>query len=96
MKIHFIALLLVLISSSVYADQAEIERENLVKLVTEIDFLIDRVERVKHQGFDQSRLKFNYQALSDDLILIRGGINDHLIGSLRSGRVIEALNGNYR
>ena len=96
MKKYFIALFLIFMSTGVGADQAEIERQNLAKLVTEIDFLIARVEQIKHQRFEQSRLIFNYQTLSDDLSLIRSGINDFLKGSLNQGRVIEPLKGNYR
>ncbi len=96
MKKYFIALFLIFISTGVCADQAEIERQNLVKLVTEIDFLVERVEQIKHQRFEQSRIKFSYQVLRDDLLLMRSGINDFLEGSLNQGRVIEPLKGNYR
>lgn len=88
-------LLILLINPPLVSASNEIERSNLAKLISEIDFLIKRVETIKKDVDNKQKLKFHYNYLSEDLTKIKQGINDHLKESIESTREIEPLNSHY-
>ena len=88
------AFLLILFINPVNAD-ADLERSNLSKLIQEIEYLMTRVDDIKHDSPVNQRITFHYDTLKDDLNMIRIGINDHISQSLRAGRDIKPLSGQY-
>ena len=74
---------------------ADLERSNLAKLVQEIDYLITRVDEIKQDAASSQRITFHYDTLKADLNKIRTGINDHINQSLKAGRIIKPLTGQY-
>jgi RAQPRD family integrative conjugative element protein len=95
MNIKLAFLLVVLLSlNPAYADD-DLERANLAKLVQEIDFLLKRIDQIKLDTPEAQRVRFHYDVLKADLNLIRTGIHDHITASLKSGRIIKPLSGQY-
>ena len=88
------AFLLILFINPVNAD-ADLERSNLSKLIQEIEYLMTRVDDIQHDAPVNQRITFHYDTLKDDLNMIRIGINDHISQSLRAGRDIKPLSGQY-
>jgi len=87
--------LLTLFINPVNAD-ADLERSNLSKLVEEIDYLMIRVDGIQQDAPENQRVSFHYDTLKDDLNMIRVGINDHISQSLKAGRDLKPLSGQYR
>jgi RAQPRD family integrative conjugative element protein len=85
---------LMLFINPLFAD-ADLERSNLSKLDQEIDYLITRVDDIQQDAPAKQRIKFHYDMLKDDLNLIRVGINDHISQSLKAGRDLKPLTGQY-
>lgn len=73
----------------------ELERENLTRIIREVDYLIDEVKKVEKSAQNNNRVQFQYKLLIDDLIKIRQGVADHVNGSLDAARPIKPLNGVY-
>ncbi len=96
MRAFFLVIFLLSITVNSATADSDLERSNLSKLASEIDFLINRVDKIQHTPNTDQRLIFNYQYLKTDLLKIRAGINDHLSKSLASGRSIEPLMGVYQ
>ncbi len=94
MKIFAPAILFTFFLNPVLAD-ADLERSNLAKLVQEIDFLLTRVDEIKQDAASSQRIAFHYDTLKVDLSKIRSGINDHISQSLKAGRIIKPLTGQY-
>ncbi|MBT7208965.1 MAG: conjugal transfer protein [Gammaproteobacteria bacterium] len=88
------AFLLTLCMNSVNAD-ADLERNNLAKLVQEIDYLMTRVDDIQQDAPANQRITFHYDTLKSDLNMIRIGINDHINQSLKAGRDLKPLSGQY-
>jgi len=88
------AFLLTLCMNSVNAD-ADLERNNLAKLVQEIDYLMARVDDIQQDSPGNQRITFHYDTLKNDLNMIRVGINDHINQSLKAGRDLKPLSGQY-
>ena len=86
--------LLTLFINPVYAD-ADLELSNLSKLVEEIDYLMTRVEDIQLDAPVNQRITFHYNTLKDDLNMIRVGINEHINQSLKAGRDLKPLSGQY-
>jgi len=74
---------------------SDLERSNLSKLINEIDFLVQRVERFSQEPTSDQRIKFSYSILKSDLLKIRSGLNQHIAKALDTGRYIEPLSGHY-
>jgi len=74
----------------------DLERANLAKVITEIDFLLSQVEKIKHQSSDDNRIKFHYADLSKDLHKIRSGVSSYINADINNGRVVKPLTGSYR
>ena len=87
-------LLLTLFINPVYAD-ADLERSNLSKLIQEIEYLMTRVDDIQQDAPLNQRIIFHYDTLKDDLNIIRAGINDHIQQSLKAGRDLKPLSGQY-
>lgn len=68
--------------------QADPQRQELTRLVAEIDFMIDAAKALKTQyQDDQSAVKFNYDALIEQLTITRNRMAEFLnddIGELRA------------
>ena len=94
MKIFAPAILLTLFLNPVMAD-ADLERSNLAKLVQEIDYLMTRVDDIQQDAPTKQRITFHYDTLKNDLNMIRVGINDHINQSLKAGRDLKPLSGQY-
>ncbi len=92
-------ILLVFVALTITATaDADVESEQaaLSKLVKEIDFMILKINEIREDAPTQTRIKFNYSALSTDLENIRAGITDHIKGTLSTGRVIQPIKHQYR
>ena len=74
---------------------SDLERSNLAKLINEIDFLVQRVDRFSQVPTSDQRIKFSYSILKSDLLKIKSGLNQHIAKSLDTGRYIEPLSGYY-
>ncbi len=85
---------LILFITPVFADE-DLERSNLAKLVQEIDYLMSRVDDIQHDAPANQRITFHYETLKEDLNLIRSGINEHIGQSLKAGRNLKPLSGQY-
>ncbi len=96
MKYKIIGLLVMGLCYALPMQAAELERANLVGLVKELDFLLERVEAIRIDAPDQSRLHFQYGDLKRDLLRIREGIADYIDTDLRIGRDITPIKGSYR
>ena len=96
MRTFILVILLLSLPVNPTIADSDLERNNLSKLASEIDFLLDHVDKIRHTPITDQRLIFNYDYLKSDLLKIRAGINDHLNKSLASGRRIEPLMGDYQ
>lgn len=86
--------LLTFCMNSANAD-ADLERNNLAKMVQEIDYLMTRVGDIQQDAPVNQRITFHYDTLKNDLNMIRVGINDHINQSLKAGRDLKPLSGQY-
>lgn len=73
----------------------ELERENLTRVIREVDYLIDEVKKIEKSAQNNNRVQFQYKLLIDDLIKVRQGVADHVNQSLDAARPIKPLNGVY-
>ncbi len=74
---------------------SDLERQNLANLIGELNYLISRTNQYSGSPYTDQRIRFHYELLKADLVLIRDGINDHIAGSLEAGRKLKPLAGNY-
>ncbi|MBT3724194.1 MAG: conjugal transfer protein [Gammaproteobacteria bacterium] len=88
------AFLLTLFMNLLNAD-TDLERNNLAKLVQEIDYLMTRVNDIQQDAPGNQRITFHYDTLKNDLNMIRVGINDHINQSIKAGRDLKPLSGQY-
>lgn len=84
-----------LFSTSTFAD-TDSERENLARIVKEINFLIGEVKAIEADAPENTRIRFAYDLLREDLILMRQGISNHINGSLDATRPTKPLHGIYQ
>ncbi len=94
---HFFKLIifsLCCLSTPLHASE-DIERTNLAKIISEVDFLLQRVEKIKHEAAHNQRIRFHYDDLKNDLKVIRSGVSAYINADINNGRVINPLNGNY-
>ena len=79
--------------------QADIwaEREALAKVASEINAIKHLVHDASKLSENRSRVKFNYDALMNDLEVIRAGINTHLSQPIDPvmPSSVNALGGSY-
>jgi len=97
MKINYKIMFIIssLFIGSVNANN-EIDRSNLAKVITEVDFLIHQVNKIKKQSIDKDRIRFHYDTLVKDLQKIRAGVSSYINVDINNGRIVEPLSGNYR
>lgn len=88
-----ITMTLVFFASPVIAD-AESERANLVRLVAELDYLLQSVRKYQIDPVND-RYTFYWDALSRDINLIRNGITEYINKDLSLAREISPLVGQY-
>lgn len=97
--------ILILIASFIFAastyaadgpvDAASIERANLAKIVSELDYLNRRLETHARQVVDSGRYRFDYQALAADIRAMRSGIVEYIERDLSLAREYPALRKEY-
>ena len=73
------------------------ERQALAHLLQEINELFPLIERAKKLPSHNAKLKFEYNHLRHDLILIKQGIESHLINTpFEATRDVKPLRGDYQ
>lgn len=72
------------------------EREALVRLVQELDTLAPLIAEAEAQASPDTRIRFRYDWLRQDLDKIRRGITDHLDAPRPEPRSVPPLRGDYR
>lgn len=72
------------------------ERESLSKLVHELDALKALVDEAQSRANPDARIRFQYNQLRKDLVMMRLGIKEHLDGPIIEPRDYEPLSGDYR
>jgi len=88
-------LLLGLASPLVHAD-ADAERESLAHIVHELDALEPLLVEAEAAADPDSRIRFRYDWLREDLERIRRGIQEHIDAPRSEPRLIAPLRGDYR
>lgn len=82
-------------SSAVWADP-DAEREALARLIHEIEALAPLIETAESQASPDSRIRFRYDWLRQDLERIRTGIQEHIDAPRTEPRTFPPLRGDYR
>jgi RAQPRD family integrative conjugative element protein len=72
------------------------ERESLAKLVHELDGLSALVDEAQGRANPDNRIRFQYNQLRKDLMMMRLGIQEHLDGPTIEPRNYAPLSGDYR
>lgn len=90
-----IVLSALLSAAPVFAD-ADAERETLAHLIHEIEALAPLIETAESQASPDSRIRFRYDWLRQDLDRIRAGIQEHIDAPRTEPRTITPLRGDYR
>ena len=89
------ALVSLLSVSSAIAD-ADAEREALARLIHEIEALAPLLETAESQASPDTRIRFRYDWLRQDLERIRAGIQEHIDAPRAEPRTFPPLRGDYR
>ena len=74
------------------ADNVALEMRELMRLVKELDYLIEQTDELRGKKHDQS-VQFNYQAMMNDLIRIRELIRQHMVVATQSPNTIRPMDG---
>jgi RAQPRD family integrative conjugative element protein len=72
------------------------EREALARLAQELDALAPLIAEAEAQSSPDTRIRFRYDWLRQDLDKIRQGIADHLDAPRPEPRSVPPLRGDYR
>ena len=72
------------------------EKAGLVQLVHELDALEPVVAEAEGKALTDTRIRFNYDWLRNDINYIKSGIREHLVGSGTEPRKYPPLRGDYR
>ena len=88
-------LFLVLISGSVHADP-DGERAALARLVHELQALEPLIQEAQAQTNPDTRIRFQYGWLRQDLARVRLGIEEHINAPQGEPRKVIPLRGDYR
>ena len=91
----FLIIFTLLISPAAFAD-TDSENQNLSRIMREVEYLISEVNVIKADAPRDTRIRFEYDLLIEDLLKVRHGIADHVNGSLDASRPIKPINGIYR
>ncbi len=90
-----ITALLLIASSTIQATDIERERADLVRLIHELDYLIQETRAIGAQASPDPRITFDYSALAADLTAIRRQIGNHLQGVLMLPNELPPLKPGY-
>lgn len=83
------------IAPAAFAD-AEAEREALVKIIHELNILELLIKHAEANAEEDSRIRFRYDWLRQDLKQIRDGIQSHIDSPRAQPRSFPPLRGDYR
>lgn len=83
------------ITPAVFAD-AGAEREALAKIIHELNTLESLIKRAEVNAEQDSRIRFRYDWLRQDLKQIRDGIQSHIDSPRAQPRSFPPLRGDYR
>tara|TARA_R110002072_G_scaffold209067_8_gene366535 strand:- start:1201 stop:1503 length:303 start_codon:yes stop_codon:yes gene_type:complete len=83
------------ITPAAFAD-ADAEREALAKIIHELNTLEPLIERAEANAEQDSRIRFRYDWLRQDLKQIRDGIQSHIDSPRSQPRSFPPLRGDYR
>lgn len=78
-----------------FAD-ADAEREALVRIIHEIEALASLIETAESQASPDTRIRFRYDWLRQDLEHLRAGIQEHIDAPRTEPRTFPPLRGDYR
>lgn len=83
------------ITPAAFAD-ADAEREALAKVIHEINVLESLIKRAEASAGQDSRIRFRYDWLRQDLKQIKDGIQSHIDSPRAQPRSFPPLRGDYR
>ena len=83
------------VTPAAFAD-AEAEREALTKVIHEINGLDSLIKRAEANAEQDSRIRFRYDWLRQDLKNIKDGIQSHIDSPRAQPRSFPPLRGDYR
>ena len=83
------------VTPAAFAD-ADAEREALAKVIHEINALDSLIKRAEANAEQDSRIRFRYDWLRQDLKQIRDGIQSHIDSPRAQPRSFPPLRGDYR
>ena len=72
------------------------EREALARLIHEIEALSPLIETAESQASPDTRIRFRYDWMREDLKRIRAGIQEHIDAPRTEPRMFPPLRGDYR
>jgi RAQPRD family integrative conjugative element protein len=72
------------------------ERENLARLIHEVEALEPIVNAAESQANSDARVRFRYDWLRHDLARVRLGIQEHIDAPRAEPRTFPPLRGDYR
>lgn len=84
-----------LVCGSALADP-DAERETLARLTHEIEALVPLITTAESQASPETRIRFRYDWLRQDLERIRAGIQAHIDAPRSEPRTFPPLRGDYR
>jgi RAQPRD family integrative conjugative element protein len=84
-----------LLGGAAFADTSA-EREALARLIHEIEALAPLIETAESQANPDTRIRFRYDWLRQDLERIRAGIQEHIDAPRAEPRTFPPLRGDYR
>lgn len=97
---HYTTCLFVLVGLLVLGNAAlaaaDAEREALARLILEVEALEPLVTRAESQASPDTRIRFRYDWLRQDLERIRAGIQEHNAAPRTEPRTFPPLRGDYR
>ena len=83
------------VTPAAFAD-ADAEREALAKVIHEINALDSLIKRAAANAEQDSRIRFRYDWLRQDLKQIKDGIQSHIDSPRAQPRTFPPLRGDYR
>jgi RAQPRD family integrative conjugative element protein len=75
---------------------ADAEREALAGIIHELQAIESLIDKAQAQSVKDTRIRFQYQWLRQDLIQIKDGIQSHIDAPRAQPRTFPPLRGDYR
>lgn len=92
---HVLLIFLLIISTNTHAISS-VERENLIRIVQELELLKDDINAIENKILSpNAKQKFNYKSLLSDLDMICSGIKQATNSNSREPKVLTPLTGKY-